>query len=152
MKDNDVHSSLQIIGDVLGNYIGLQTQIKSMAKRKPVIRFLLELLEMLLQPPITQVISFTCETKSRSLSSSEIRSYYSANGLLPQKNSIPHCLFNVSLLSAFFPAFFKSSTAQEPTCKVFCNHFQGYVYAFKISSDDYPTLEIAKVFHYYLSF
>lgn len=41
MKDRDVHSSLQIISDVLGNYIGLQTQIKSMTKRRPVRRFLL---------------------------------------------------------------------------------------------------------------
>lgn len=34
VKDHDVHSSLQIISEVLGNYIGLQAQIKSMAKTK----------------------------------------------------------------------------------------------------------------------
>lgn len=152
VKDHDVHRSLQIITDVLRNYIGLQTQIKSMTKRRPVIGFLLWLLEVLLRPPITQAISFTCETKSRSLCSSEIRPHYSANGFLNQKNSIPHYFFHLSLLFAFFAAFYECSTVQEPTCKVSSNHFHECVYAFKISSGDYQNLETAKVFHYNLSF
>lgn len=86
---------------------------------------------------------------------------YSANGLLHQKNSIPHCFFNVSLENtSVSPSLLPlmSATVQEPPRKpsaVSFNHFLGCNCALRFAwnqlpSDDYQTLEIAALIIIYL--
>ena len=163
VKDHYAHSSLQIISNVLGNYIVLQIQMKATTTKTT---------DKISSTTFEKVIQTINISSDFPLPLSQIQVFwpaqqgltYSANSLLHQKPLCPSLLFRCfsskHWCAAFFPASYEYNTVQEPICKASIesfNHFQGGVYALRFAgnplpSDDYWTLEIANVFHYYLSF